>query len=164
MWTTYEPYLLSERFQFGESLRRASKRAEFGQTFFNTVSLLHQTSTYLLCHYIFSAEASPCLPQHHCGNIFVGVSVSVTLLPLYYSTQQKSWVTPHYFIFCFQRARVSCNLLQWSWAIVLFLDIGCFFTHFQSRPCTWPFLEYFFFGLLSHLTLTFESYKHRNAT
>lgn len=70
------------------------------------------------------------------------------------STVQKSWVTSYFVVFCYQRARLSCNF----WVVlnngfpgflkvflIFSLVTGCFlinFFHFIS--CTWPFFFSFF--------------------
>lgn len=62
-----------------------------------------------------------------------------------YRTVQKSFSHTSLFIPCFQGA---CIFLKWSWVIVVqafSLDIGSFFTSFQSSPCSWPFLFLYFF-------------------
>jgi len=43
------------------------------------------------------------------------------------------------------------------------ININRFFIHFGSSPCTRPFSKECVFCLLSHLTLTYESFKHKNA-
>lgn len=69
-----------------------------------------------------------------------------------YNTVQKSWATPHFFKFCFQRTRLSCNLvLNYSFPGFLKVfpsvasDIGFFFTHFQPSSCIRLFSEFFRF-------------------
>ena len=71
----------------------------------------------------------------------------------FYSTVQMSCTTPHLFLFYLQGARLSCNLLKWSCAIAfrvchrVFLDIGCFCTHFWFSPCTIFIFRVMFFFL-----------------
>ena len=43
-----------------------------------------------------------------------------------YSAAQKSGISSLFFIFWFQATRLSCNLLKWSWAIVLKAFWGSF--------------------------------------
>lgn len=59
-------------------------------------------------------------------------------------TLQMSWITPHFFMFCLQWARLSL-IFTWFWAIVLqafsLATFSLIFIH--SSPFTWTFSEDF---------------------
>lgn len=68
-----------------------------------------------------------------------------------YSTIQKSWYTPPFFIFCFQGVRLSCRFQNGLEKYISRLSEGlskcslwilaAFYTHFHSSSSTWPFSD-----------------------
>jgi len=61
-----------------------------------------------------------------------------------YSTEQTFWFTRRFFIFCFQTARLPCNLLKWCWEMVL----RAFLRVFQSFS-GWHWLLFHLFSIQS---------------
>lgn len=100
-------------------------------------------------------------------------SVSVLLLISLYDNHQviletgiicRWWFSQPTLISLYFVSKTFLELGKWYWAVVLHFSFKAFlWTHFQSKPSTWPFSkECVFVWVVKPPTLTYESLKCKN--